>query len=231
MVARQICPGRGHQAGHTAEQFQLGEEKVRGAVRQGALHAVGDAAVLGLLEALQRQRPPRPVPTQPLQALPVIGVQMGVGMEGEALQEGTARHLPGGRTHVQPRPAEALLAPRSSARTFFSGHSLLDNPLPDFVAGIAEAEGQSVHWNQQIVIGSPIRVRTWGSGDWSGYRQGKNRSGSDMDVVTELRSPRTLGAGERYDTRDFSSNTPSGDATNPGNPFVWPDPTPPRPAP
>ncbi len=91
-------------------------------------------------------------------------------------------------------------APRDSARIFFSGHSLLDNPLPDFVETISVSRGKSVNWNQQNGIGSPLRVRTWGNGNWAGYRTGKNRVGQNMDVLEELRSPKTLGPGERYDT-------------------------------
>lgn len=92
------------------------------------------------------------------------------------------------------------VSPITSARVFFSGHSLLDNPMPDYFAGIATSRGKDFNWNQQNVIGSPLRVRTWGNGGWAGYRQGKNRVGSNMNVVQELLSPQTLGPGERYDT-------------------------------
>ncbi|MCI0669109.1 MAG: hypothetical protein L0Y64_01470, partial [Myxococcaceae bacterium] len=97
--------------------------------------------------------------------------------------------------------------PLSRARVFFSGHSLLDNPLPDFIESIASAQGQDLRWNQQNVTGSSLRVRTngghgrtWASDRWKGYLQGKNREGSGMDVLRELRSPQTIGPGERYDT-------------------------------
>ncbi len=93
-----------------------------------------------------------------------------------------------------------LASPASSARIFFSGHSLLDNPMPDFVAEIAQSQGQELEWNQQNVEGSPIRLRTWGDGNWAGYRQGKNRVGHGLEVIQELRSPRTLSPGARYDT-------------------------------
>ncbi len=60
------------------------------------------------------------------------------------------------------------------------------------------------NFNQQIGIGSPIRVRTlgnsWNNLDWPGYKTGKNRNGNNMDVIAELQNPMTLGAGERYDT-------------------------------
>jgi hypothetical protein len=88
----------------------------------------------------------------------------------------------------------------SRARIFFSGHSLLDNPMPDYVDSIARSRGKDIHWNQQNIIGSPIRVRTWGNENWEGYSQGKNRAGSNMNVVQELLSPRTMGEGDVYDT-------------------------------
>lgn len=90
--------------------------------------------------------------------------------------------------------------PHARARIFFSGHSLLDNPMPDYVESIASSLGKDILWNQQNIIGSPLRVRTWGNNGWEGYRQGKNRDGYGMNVVEELLSPRTLGPGDQYDT-------------------------------
>lgn len=94
--------------------------------------------------------------------------------------------------------------PRDTARVFLSGHSLTDNPLPDFVLEIADSLGTDFNFNEQIGLGSPIRVRTlgdsWDNLDWPGYKTGKNREGSNMDVIAELKDPQTLGAGERYDT-------------------------------
>lgn len=90
---------------------------------------------------------------------------------------------------VDPEPAGDHLS------FFLSGHSLTDDPLAEFVVGIARSQGLQAEYNQQIVIGSPIRVRTRGmSGSgWSGYRDGKNRSGgTGLDVISELRSPRTV---------------------------------------
>jgi hypothetical protein len=100
-----------------------------------------------------------------------------------------------------PPPASGSLPnARTRARVFFSGHSLLDNPLPEFVTQIAESQGQDLKWNQQNILGSLLSARTKGDGAWEGYRRGKNREGSNLDVVQELRSPATLGPGERYDT-------------------------------
>lgn len=99
----------------------------------------------------------------------------------------------------------APVTPRTRARMFLSGHSLTDDPLADFVADIAKSRGADFGYNEQIVIGSPIRVRTKGGSTqddgWPGYSTGKNRGGaSGMNVIAELRSPATLGAGEKYDT-------------------------------
>ena len=98
-------------------------------------------------------------------------------------------------------PLPDLTSRRTSANVFVSGHSLTDNPLPDDMEAIARSLGTSMSWNQQNVIGSPLRIRTRGDGSsgWSGYSRGKNRSGSDMNVLNELRNPQTLG-GARYDT-------------------------------
>lgn len=97
--------------------------------------------------------------------------------------------------------ASAHAAPRTSAHIFYSGHSLMDQPLPDYVARIAGSLGTTARWNRQYVVGSSIRQRTRGVAPtgWAGYRQGYNRDGDGLDVVAELREPRTLD-GERYDT-------------------------------
>ncbi len=140
-------------------------------------------------------------------ALPLLGacaalLLTGCTSNGETRPSATPPTPPstGGNDAGRNEPVGDPGTPRDSARIFFSGHSLLDNPLPDFVEGIARSRGKSVNWNQQNVIGSPLRVRTWGNGDWAGYSMGKNREGQNMNVLAELRAPRTLGEGERYDT-------------------------------
>lgn len=84
---------------------------------------------------------------------------------------------------------------------FFSGHSLTDNPIPEDFVSLAGGFGRPSMWNQQNILGSPIRVRTRGiwaeDPNWSGYRTGKNRDGVNMDVASELRNPRTISG--RYD--------------------------------
>jgi hypothetical protein len=85
-----------------------------------------------------------------------------------------------------------------------SGHSLTDNPLADHMALIAQSLSTPLWWNQQIVLGSPIRFRTRGADladpAFPGYSIGKNRDGSTgLNIAAELANPQTLG-GQRYDT-------------------------------
>lgn len=93
--------------------------------------------------------------------------------------------------------------PPKSANFFISGHSLTDQPLPSNLAAIATSLGTSVQWNRQYIVGSAIRQRTRGLAEgvagWSGYRQGDNREGHGLDVVAELRQPRTVSSPARYD--------------------------------
>jgi hypothetical protein len=96
------------------------------------------------------------------------------------------------------------LEERESAQVLLSGHSLTDNPIGDYVALLAERHGRSYGWEQQIIIGSPLRFRTRGESSddasFSGYSLGKNRDGSDKDLLRELAMPSAISAGERYDT-------------------------------
>ena len=89
-----------------------------------------------------------------------------------------------------------------SARIFVSGHSLVDQPLPDFLAEVAQTAGTPIEWNRQYVVGSSIRRRVQGgdleSRDWAGYREGDNREGAGLDVLAEFREPQTIKGGS-YD--------------------------------
>lgn len=99
--------------------------------------------------------------------------------------------------------------PRNSARVFISGHSLTDDPLASHLVHSATQRGDSIAYNQQIVLGSPLRVRTRGlnSSGWAGYSEGKNRNGgSGLNVINELRNPQTIGTGQRYDTLVITEN-------------------------
>jgi hypothetical protein len=95
------------------------------------------------------------------------------------------------------------LPTRSAVNALFSGHSLLDNPIPDFTEAIARAKGDALGWEEQIIIGSPIRIRTRGAdyndANYSGYGHGKNRNGSDLDLLGEIANPVGLRPGQRYD--------------------------------
>jgi hypothetical protein len=85
---------------------------------------------------------------------------------------------------------------KSSASFFISGHSLTDNPYADYLVHITNSFGVKSEYNQQIIIGSPIRVRTRGNDpagtDFPGYQLGKNREGSGMEVLKELKSRSTI---------------------------------------
>lgn len=99
--------------------------------------------------------------------------------------------------------------PRNSSRFFISGHSLTDDPLSSYIVDIATKRGDSVAYNQQIIIGSLIRSRTRDSSTtaWPGYSLGKNRDGSfGLNVISEFRNPQTIGAGQRYDTLIITEN-------------------------
>jgi hypothetical protein len=108
-----------------------------------------------------------------------------------------------------PAPAALPYPTRNAANIFVSGHSLTDDPLAADLADLAASLGKQVGWNEQIVIGSPLRARTSGGSappnnlsgyGWPGYRSGKNRNGNSLNVVDELRNGGTLGGGQRYDS-------------------------------
>ncbi|MES2890007.1 MAG: hypothetical protein V4739_18580, partial [Pseudomonadota bacterium] len=90
-------------------------------------------------------------------------------------------------------------APRNAARVFISGHSLTDVPMPGDLAAIANSLATPAWVNHQLVVGSTLKARTRGVGEgnapWSGYRQGVNREGQGMDVLAELRAPKTVPGG------------------------------------
>jgi hypothetical protein len=98
--------------------------------------------------------------------------------------------------------------PKENAQVFFSGHSLIDNPLPDWVELIATSLGKSISWEQQMILGSPLRLRTRGENatGWKGYHYGKNRVGEGLDVIDELRSGRRAGTRRPYDTLVVAEN-------------------------
>lgn len=79
-------------------------------------------------------------------------------------------------------------------RFLLSGHSLTDDPFAQYLVAIGKSQGVDIDWNEQIVIGSPTRVRTRGEstrpGDWNGYSLGKNRDDrTGLDILNELKKP------------------------------------------
>lgn len=116
---------------------------------------------------------------------------MVVGCSGETNDErASAQHGSADVTRTWP------VRPRDSANIFYSGHSLMDRPLPDFVEKIAHSLAMQAHWNRQYVVGSSIQRRTQGAEPivpgWRGYREGYNRDGEGLDVVAELKTPQTI---------------------------------------
>lgn len=108
-----------------------------------------------------------------------------------------------------PMPAAARWGtPRESARFFVSGHSLTDDPYASNIADIARSliGSQAANFNQQIVIGSPIRIRTGAPNNFAGYSTGKNRPfGQGLDIRKEFASGGTIN-GDRYDTLVITEN-------------------------
>ena len=98
--------------------------------------------------------------------------------------------------------AQSAWRERGAVRAFYSGHSLSDG-VPELVEQIARARGHTLAFEVQTAGYSLLRERTRGSdphaSEYSGYRSGNNRQGSGLDVASELRAPKRLGPGERYD--------------------------------
>ncbi len=92
--------------------------------------------------------------------------------------------------------------PKDHVRAFYSGHSLSDG-VPEVVEQIARSLGHRLNFEVQSLGYSLLRQRTKGedrsASDWSGYRAGNNRRGSGLNVAEELRQPRRLPPGDKYD--------------------------------
>jgi hypothetical protein len=94
---------------------------------------------------------------------------------------------------------------RAKVRAFYSGHSLLDG-VPAAVASFAPslaAHGKPTDFDYEFQSGTGSLIVTRGMGvdpnaAGAGYRFGRNRNGEGLDVAAELREPRTLAAGDRY---------------------------------
>lgn len=106
--------------------------------------------------------------------------------------EGDGESVPAPAFIAEPSPVSA---PRRDARILISGHSLTEAPMPHYLAAVAESLGTPALWNQQNLPGSSLQQRTRGDGAanaWVGYRSGNNREGQGLDLLNELRAPRTL---------------------------------------
>jgi hypothetical protein len=81
MEAGEVDPGRRDEGEQRTYELGGGEEEVGGAVLSRALHPVGEATVFALFEPLEGEGPASAVLAKPVEALPVIGVEMGVGVQ------------------------------------------------------------------------------------------------------------------------------------------------------
>jgi hypothetical protein len=92
-------------------------------------------------------------------------------------------------------------APRDDVRAFYSGHSLSEG-VPEVVEQIARSLGHRLNFEVQVLGYSLLRQRTKGeapsASEWPGYRAGHNRGSAGLNVAEELRQPRRLAPGEKY---------------------------------
>jgi hypothetical protein len=92
--------------------------------------------------------------------------------------------------------------PRNDVRAFYSGHSLSEG-VPEVVEKIARSLGHRLDFEAQVLGYSLLRQRTKGevtsATEWPGYHAGHNRKGAGLNVAEELRQPRRLAAGGKYD--------------------------------
>jgi len=98
--------------------------------------------------------------------------------------------------------ATSAWAPKDHVRAFYSGHSLSDG-VPEAVEQIARSLGHRLDFETQSMGYSLLRQRTKGevssASEWPGYRAGANRAGAGLNVAEELRQPRRLAPGDKYD--------------------------------
>ena len=91
---------------------------------------------------------------------------------------------------------------RDHVRAFYSGHSLSEG-VPEVVEQIARSLGHRLNFEVQVLGYSFLRQRTKGeipsASEWPGYRAGYNRRSVGLNVAEELRRPRRLAPGYKYD--------------------------------
>ena len=121
-----------------------------------------------------------------LGALIILGGDGGVAMSEEARKAA----------------GTSAWAPRDHVRAFYSGHSLSEG-VPEVVEQIARSLGHRLDFEVQVLGYSLLRQRTKGevpsASEWPGYRAGHNRESAGLNVAEELRQPRRLAPGEKYD--------------------------------
>ncbi|MGO4684077.1 hypothetical protein [Hyphomicrobium sp. 2TAF46] len=121
-----------------------------------------------------------------LAALIILGINGGSAMSEEARRSSST----------------STWAQRDKVGAFYSGHSLSEG-IPEVVEQIARSLGNRLDFETQVLGYSLLRQRTKGedpsSSEWPGYRAGHNRQGTGLDVAEELRLPRRLPAGDKYD--------------------------------
>ena len=92
--------------------------------------------------------------------------------------------------------------PKDHIRAFYSGHSLSEG-VPEVVEQIARSLSHRLDFETQSMGYSLLRQRTKGevpsASEWPGYRAGSNRGGTGLNVAEELRQPRRLASGDKYD--------------------------------
>ena len=121
-----------------------------------------------------------------LAALMILGCDGGIAMSAEVIEAAGA----------------TAWAPRDHVSAFYSGHSLSEG-VPKIVEQIARSLGHRLDFEEQTLGYSLLRQRTKGerssASEWPGYRAGQNREGTGLNVAEELRQPRRLASGDKYD--------------------------------
>ncbi|WP_407155122.1 hypothetical protein [Bradyrhizobium sp. STM 3557] len=106
------------------------------------------------------------------------------------------------RENTRAAAGTSAWARRDHVRVFYSGHSLSE-AIPDVVEQIADSLGDRLDFETQVLGYSLLRQRTKGevasASEWTGYCAGQNREGAGLDVAEELRQPRRLAPGDKYD--------------------------------
>ena len=90
MVTDLVGAGRRDQGHQPLEELVGLHQDVRGSVAPARLQPKGETSVGPLFEAIGRERRPRHVVTQPLEAAPIAGGHGDLGVEADAVLRGNA---------------------------------------------------------------------------------------------------------------------------------------------